>query len=73
MIFLCLLLTSSSFKQLPLNIKYLLPSFSNPGLGARLVSGGLIILSDNPLDFHFERRPVLGLNLRYLFIGWNTN
>ena len=69
MIFLCLLLTSTSFIQLPLNMKYLFPSFSNPGLEARQVSGGLIILSDNPLDSHFERRPVLGLNLRYLFIG----
>ena len=44
--------------------QYLFPSFLNPGVGARLVSGGLIILSDNPLDFHSERRPVLGLNLR---------
>ena len=69
MIFLCLLLTSTSFIQLPLNMKHLFPSFSNPGLEARKVSGGLIILSDNPLDSHFERRPVLGLNLRYLFIG----
>ena len=67
-----LLLALSSFKQLHINVKYLFPSLLNPGLGERLVSGGLIILSDIPLDFYSERRPVLRLNLRHLFIGWNT-
>ena len=69
MILLYSLLASSFFKQLPLNVKYIFSSFLKPGLGARLVSGGLTILSDNLLDFHSERRPVLGLNFRYLFIG----
>ena len=64
MIFLYLLLASSSFKQSPLNTKYLFPWFLNTGVGSRLVSGGLIILSDDPLDYHSARRPALGLNLR---------
>ena len=53
-----LLLALPCIKQ-SLNVKYFFPSFLNPDVGARVVSGGLIILSDNPLDFHSERRPVL--------------
>ena len=58
------LLALPRIKQSTLNGKYLFSSFLNPGVGARLVSGGLITLSDNPLDFHSERRPALELNLR---------
>ena len=58
------LLALSHIKQSTLNGKYIFLSFLNPGVGARLVSGSLITLSDNPLDFHSKRRPVLELNLR---------
>ena len=33
--------------------------------------GGLILSSDNPLDFHDETYIVLAINLIYLCIDWN--
>ena len=52
-IFSWLYVTSSCFKQPPTDTKYIL-LLSYPGVGARLLSGGLITSSDNPLDFHSE-------------------
>ena len=43
--------------------------------GARLLSdvaGGLVLSSDNPLDFHDEIWSLLLIFLKYLYIGWNT-
>ena len=66
----------SCFKQSPLNFTLaLVPTKSNEGLRILLdVVGGLILSSDNPLDFH--DKIILGLSLavlKYLCIGWNTN
>ena len=33
------------------------------------VTGGLIVSSDSPLDFHDEIYHLLAITLRYLFIG----
>ena len=33
---------------------------------------GLLISSDNPLDFYNEIKSVLPVFLKYLYIGWNT-
>ena len=57
-IFSLLYVTLSSFKQPPLNYKYIL-LLSYPSAGARLLSGGLITSSDSPLDLHSEILSVL--------------
>ena len=36
------------------------------------VTGGIIVLSNSPLDFHGEIYNLLAITLKYLFIGWNT-
>ena len=43
--------------------------------GARLLSdvaGGLVLSSDNPLDFHDEIWSLLLIFVRYLYIGWKS-
>ena len=66
----------SCSKQSPLNLTLaLVPTNYNEGLRNLLdVLGGLILSSDNPLDFH--DKIILGLSLavlKYLCICWNTN
>ena len=36
------------------------------------VVGGLIVSSDNPVDFHDKIWSELPTLLKYLYIGWNT-
>ena len=61
----------SCFKQLPLNVTYiLLPACSS--VGESLLSVGLITLSDNPLDFYSEIFSVLPIFLKYLYISRKT-
>ena len=58
-----------SFKQSPLNFTHALgPTKSNEGLSILLdVVGGLILSSDNPLDFHDKILVSLALTvLKYL-------
>ena len=61
------------FKQPPLNFSLiLLPRYSING--ERLPSdgeGGLILSSDNSLDFYYEIYFVLAITLKYLYVGWN--
>ena len=66
----------SCFKQSLLNFTLaLVTTKSNEGLRILLfVVGGLILSSDNPLDFHDKILLLLAVAvLKYLCIGWNTN
>ena len=61
-------------KQLPVNsIRILLQQKSINGVKLLSdVARGLIVSSDNPLDFHEEIYFALATTLKYLFISWNT-
>ena len=61
-------MTLPCFNQLPLNFTYIILTV-NFTFGARVLSGDLITLVDNPLDSHSAILPVLPIYLKYLYIG----
>ena len=63
------------FKQLPLNFNLVLLPVKWIK-GERLLSdvgGGLVLLSNNPIDLHSEIYFLLAINLKYLYIGGILN